>query len=111
MMAAKAGMKQLENLPTVDSGEALFAASGTNIRFGVLQKMHDGVLNELRVFINEKRVIFRSQGSGTSGANSVGLDMTKNAAYSLFCYCRRRFSKHTATYRNCIISGDGGNSW
>lgn len=103
-----------ENLPKVDSGEACFAASGTNIRlWGTTEKcMVSGGMSS-RFYMNEKRVdIPITQGSGTSGANSVAVRYDKKTQpIPYFVIVGGDFSKDTVTYRNCIISGDGGNSW
>src|SRR6478736_3496966 len=68
-----------ENLPKVDSGEACFASSGTNIRlWGTTENciISGGIRS--RFFMNQRAVdIPITQGSGTSGANSVAVRFDK----------------------------------
>jgi photosystem II stability/assembly factor-like uncharacterized protein len=103
-----------ENLPKVDSGEACFAASGTNIRLWSDSDkciVSGGIRS--RFFINERTVdIPIIQGSGTSGANSVAVRYDKKK-YSVpyFVIVGGDFSKDSIATKNCIISADGGNSW
>ena len=103
-----------ENLPKVDSGEACFAASGTNIRLwsDTGKCMVSGGMRS-RFFLNEKAIdIPIIQGSGTSGANSVAVRYDKkNYPLPYFVIVGGDFSRDTIAYQNCIISNDGGNSW
>ena len=103
-----------ENLPKVDSGEACFAASGTNIRLwsNTGNCMITGGMRS-RFFMNEKPVdIPITQGSGTSGANSVAVRYNKkHYPIPYFVIVGGDFASDTVAYKNCIISSDEGKSW
>lgn len=97
-----------KNYPVADSGEACFAASGTNLR-----KMGNeavcfvtGGLHS-RLFIRDK--IFDLpivQGKQSAGANSIAIKNKKN-----FIIVGGDFTTPDSTYKNCVITNDGGNTW
>jgi photosystem II stability/assembly factor-like uncharacterized protein len=97
-----------KNYPAADSGEACFAASGTNIRkFGndaacfVTGGLHS------RLFIKDKIIALPIiQGKETTGANSIAIKNKKN-----FIVVGGDFNTPDSTYKNCIITNDGGNTW
>lgn len=97
-----------KNYPAADSGEACFAASGTNIRkFGndaacfVTGGLHS------RLFIKDKIIILPiAQGKVTTGANSIAVKNKKN-----FIVVGGDFNTPDSIYKNCIITNDGGHTW
>ncbi len=103
-----------QNYPVAKTGEAMFAASGTNIR--ALSKKEacfvtGGTVS--RLFIRNKTIdLPLMQGSETTGANSIALYNNK----------RQRPAKHmvivggdfaadSIAVQNCAVSKDGGNTW
>ena len=94
--------------PVADSGEACFAASGTNIRkLGndaacfVTGGLHS------RLFIKDKIIelpIIR--GKETTGANSIAIKNKKT-----FIVVGGDFNTPDSTYKNCVISNDAGKTW
>jgi photosystem II stability/assembly factor-like uncharacterized protein len=97
-----------KNYPVADSGEACFAASGTNIRkFGndaacfITGGLHS------RLFIKNKIIDLPIlQGKETAGANSIAIKNKKT-----FIVVGGDFNTPDSTYKNCVISNDGGKSW
>ena len=97
-----------KNYPVADSGEACFAASGTNIRkFGndaacfVTGGLHS------RLFIKDKKIYLPIlQGKESTGANSVAIKNKKT-----FIVVGGDFNTPDSTYKNCVITKDGGNTW
>jgi hypothetical protein len=99
-------------LPAVDSGEALFAASGTNVR-----KLN---LSEACIVTGGRRsrFIYRDkavdvpivQGTESSGANSIAVWGKPKKAKAI-CIVGGDFSKDNAAAGNCFISYDLGKSW
>lgn len=97
-----------ENYPLADSGEACFAASGTNIRkLGndaacfVTGGLHSALFIKDRII--ELPII---QGKETTGANSIALKNKKT-----FIVVGGDFNTPDSTYKNCVITNDGGNTW
>lgn len=94
--------------PVADSGEACFAASGTNIRkLGndaacfVTGGLHSSL------FIKDKIIDLPIiQGIQTAGANSIGIKNKKT-----FIVVGGDFNTPDSTYKNCVITHDGGNTW
>ena len=97
-----------DKYPIADSGEACFAASGTNIRkFGndaacfVTGGLHS------RLFIKDKIIDLPIlQGKETSGANSLAIKNKKT-----FIVVGGDFNTPDSTYKNCVISYDAGKTW
>ena len=97
-----------KNYPVADSGEACFAASGTNIRkFGndgacfVTGGLHS------RLFIKDQKIELPIiQGKQTTGANSIAIKNKK-----IFIVVGGDFNTPDSTYKNCVITNDGGNTW
>ncbi|MEO6289483.1 MAG: oxidoreductase [Ginsengibacter sp.] len=97
-----------KNYPSADSGEACFAASGTNIRkFGndaacfVTGGLHS------RLFIKDKKIDLPIlQGKRTTGANSVALKNKK-----IFVVVGGDFNTPDSAYKNCVITKDAGKTW
>ncbi|MEO8823157.1 MAG: oxidoreductase [Ginsengibacter sp.] len=107
------GGKTWQNLPEkdgprADSGEACFAASGTNIR--LLGKSDfifiSGGLTS-HVFLNNHKVLLPLlQGKGSTGANSIALKNNK-----IMIAVGGDFMQKEDTIRNCALSVDGGYNW
>ncbi len=94
--------------PVADSGEACFAASGTNIRkFGNDAACFVTGGLRSRLFIKDKIIDLPIlQGKETTGANSVAIKNKKT-----FVIVGGDFNTPDSTNKNCIISNDGGNTW
>jgi Photosynthesis system II assembly factor YCF48 len=112
-----------QNYPTVETGEAMFAASGTNVtRLNKQEAVFVTGGNLSRLFIrNEKIVLPIVQGKETTGANSiavydekniiiVGGDFANDSARNNICVLTKNKGKsfiNPATppfgYRSCII--------
>jgi photosystem II stability/assembly factor-like uncharacterized protein len=97
-----------KNYPVADSGEACFAASGTNIRkFG-----NDAVCfvtggSHSRLFIKDKIIDLPIvQGKETAGANSIAIKNKKT-----FIVVGGDFNTPDSTLKNCVISNDAGQTW
>jgi hypothetical protein len=100
--------------PKADSGEALFAASGTNIR--VLDKdeavfVTGGVSS--RIFIRDEiKKLPLIQGKESTGANSIAvMDYnTRNGGQSMIVV-GGDFNDPTSDSLNCFFSNDRGRNW
>ncbi len=94
--------------PVADSGEACFAASGTNIR-----KLGNdaacfvtGGLRS-RLFIKDRIIELPIvQGVQTAGANSIAIKNEKS-----FIVVGGDFTTPDSTYKNCVITKDAGKTW
>lgn len=97
-----------KNYPIADSGEACFAASGTNIRkYGndAAAFVTGGLVS--RLFIKNKIIDLPIvQGTSTTGANSIAIKNKK-----IFIVVGGDFIKPDSIYKNCVITKDGGNTW
>jgi photosystem II stability/assembly factor-like uncharacterized protein len=94
--------------PVADSGEACFAASGTNI--GRLKKSEavfvTGGLSS-NIFIRDKKIRLPIiQGKESAGANSIAINNSKT-----MIIVGGDFLQKDSTDKNCAISTDGGHSW
>ncbi len=97
-----------ENKPVADSGEACFAASGTNVR--KLSKSEavfvSGGLTS-HIFIKDKKVLLPIlQGKESTGANSIAVKNSKTLIVT-----GGDFLQKDSTNGNCVLSEDGGNTW
>jgi len=96
------------NTFAVDSGEACFASSGTNIR-KLNQSGHiyitGGKASHLFVH-NEKREIPFVKGTETAGANSIAFKNGK-----IFIVVGGDFNKKDNTEKNCFLTIDAGKTW
>ncbi len=100
--------------PVADSGEACFAASGTNIR--ILDKDEavfvSGGLRSRLFTKNEPTQLPIVQGKETTGANSVAIwDNKKLKGGKKMIVVGGDFSADTSRIKNCIYSNDGGLTW
>jgi hypothetical protein len=101
-------------LPAADSGEACFAASGTNIR---------KLARDEACFVSggkRSRLFWKGdaidlpiiQGKKTTGANSIAVRDDKRLKRSKYMVIvGGDFTRDTSTVRNCFITKDGGKSW
>lgn len=94
--------------PVADSGEACFAASGTNVR-KISQSeavfISGGMASH--IFIRDKKIkLPLIQGTQSSGANSVAVNKKKT-----LIVVGGDFTKKEDTTANCAISFDGGYTW
>jgi len=100
--------------PVADSGEACFAASGTNIR--VLDKDEavfvSGGLKSRMFTKNEPVPLPIAQGKETTGANSLAvLDKAKRNGGRKMIVVGGDFSTDTSVVKNCFYTNDGGITW
>lgn len=96
-------------LPPVQSGEACFASSGTNIR--IMGKKTScivtGGLHSRLILRNDRTVDLPIvQGAESTGANSVAAQGRNHLVV-----VGGDFTHDTATYRNCALTRDGGATW
>lgn len=96
------------NHPVADSGEAMFASSGTNVR--KLNKQEavfvTGGLRS-RLFIRDQKIdLPLLQGKETTGANSIAVKNTK-----IMIVAGGDFTTKDAVTQNCTITIDGGKTW
>ena len=101
-------------LPKADSGEAFFAASGTNIRLYPNKDfflVSGGTASRLikRTSTLPLPVI---QGKETTGANSIAVFTKTNLKSSnRMIVVGGDFSADTSSYKNCFYTADGGKTW
>jgi photosystem II stability/assembly factor-like uncharacterized protein len=101
-------------LPAADSGEACFAASGTNIRKLDRQSacFVSGGLRS-RLFLRDQPMELPIiHGKGTTGANSVAvLENRKLKGGIHLIVVGGDFSRDSSRENNCFLTNDGGKSW
>ena len=97
-----------ENNPVADSGEAMFASSGTNIR--KLNKQEaifvTGGLKSHLFLRNNKINLPILQGTQSTGANSIAVKNT-----NVMIVVGGDFNTKDSTTNNCVITKDGGKTW
>ncbi len=97
-----------ENKPITDSGEACFAASGTNVR--ELNKSEPVIISgglTSHIFISDKKILLPIlQGKESTGANSIAVKNSKTIIVVGGDFLEKESKKG-----NCALSVDGGNSW
>jgi photosystem II stability/assembly factor-like uncharacterized protein len=100
-------------LPKIDSGEACFASSGTNIR--MFTKSTYGYVSggtRSRFFVDNKPLeIPIVQGSETTGANSMAVRLNKKKSPDLIIAVGGDFLRDTVRSNNCFYSNDLGKTW
>jgi len=101
-------------LPAADSGEACFAASGTNVRKldkGSACFVSGGLRS--RLFIRDLQIdLPLIQGTNSTGANSIAVQDNKKLHGGLhLVIVGGDFSKDTSREKNCAITNDGGHTW
>lgn len=100
--------------PLADSGEACFAASGTNIR--ALDKDEAVFVSgglKSRLYIRDKIISLPIiQGKETTGANSVAVsDAYKRKGGKNMIVVGGDFNADSSSQKNCFITSDGGKTW
>jgi len=104
---------QADRLPRADSGEACFAASGTNLRLqpdGKACFVSGGVKS--RLFINDKpQDLPVLQGQQSTGANSFACYTDQKSKTSTWVVVGGNFSSDTLRMGNCVLSHDRGKTW
>jgi photosystem II stability/assembly factor-like uncharacterized protein len=103
----------VDRRPAADSGEAFFAASGTNIRvFDDKFFLVSGGLRS-RLFTNDKVTDLPViQGKETTGANSISVfDKGNLKGSKQMIVVGGDFAADTSTYKNCFYTNDGGKTW
>lgn len=97
-----------KNYPAADSGEAMFASSGTNVR--KLNKKEAVFVTgglKSRLFIRDKKIELPfEKEKQTAGANSVAVKNEKTIIVT-----GGDFTNKDDSTKNCFISIDGGNTW
>ncbi|MFT3946618.1 MAG: oxidoreductase [Agriterribacter sp.] len=102
------------NLPVGETGEAMFASSGTNIRTTSLSEAAfvTGGTKARFFFHNEKIDLPLMQGKETTGANSLAAYHNKKRKPARHMVTvGGNFAADTVTTGNCAISADGGKTW
>ena len=96
------------NTFAVDSGEACFASSGTNIRkINGNSNVYVTGGKAAHIFIhNQKLDMPIVQGAESTGANSIGIKDSRT-----FIVVGGDFTKKDTVYKNCIMTIDGGKTW
>ncbi len=102
------------NRPVADSGEACFAASGTNIR--ALDRDEAVFITgglKSRLFIRDTPIPLPIlQGQETTGANSLAVwDKLKLSGGKRLIVVGGDFNNPTSTDKNCFYTTNGGKSW
>jgi photosystem II stability/assembly factor-like uncharacterized protein len=100
--------------PVADSGEACFAASGTNIR--ALDRDEavfvSGGLKSRLFTRNQPKILPIIQGSETTGANSVAVwDHQKLNGGKHIIVVGGDFNADSSNKKNCFITNDEGKTW
>ena len=103
-----------EKRPQADSGEACFAASGTNVR--ALDKDEavfvSGGLRSRMFSKNGPVDLPIVQGKETTGANSIAIaDRMKLKGGKKMIVVGGDFNADSSSYRNCFYTHDGGKTW
>ena len=103
-----------DKLPAVDSGEACFASSGTNIR--ALDRDEACFITgglRARFFSKGEPVDLPIvQGKETTGANSIAVRQNKKRKNNKYMIVvGGNFAADTVTAKNCVITKDGGKTW
>jgi Photosynthesis system II assembly factor YCF48 len=103
-----------DRLPKADSGEACFAASGTNIRMLAEETIFfvsGGLLSRLFTW-NKKIALPLLQGKQSTGANSLAFWKDEKIKDGLhLIVVGGDFARDTLSEKNCSLSDDGGLSW
>lgn len=96
------------NYPTADSGEAMFASSGTNIcKLNKQEAIFVTGGKRSRLFIRDQKIdLPLLQGKESTGANSIAVKDKKT-----MIVVGGDFNDKDGTIKNCIISTNGGKSF
>lgn len=103
---------QSSKLPAVETGEAMFASSGTNIRrFNAVEAIVVTGGKRSRVLLHEKWIdLPLLQGSESTGANSIAIWNVLPKKPRMIVV-GGDFTRDTLTEKNCVISNDMGKHW
>ncbi len=98
----------VSNYPAADSGEAMFASSGTNVR---KLNQQEAVFvtggTRSRLFIRDKKIDLPIlQGKESTGANSIAVKDVKTMVI-----VGGDFNDKGSTDKNCIVTTDGGQTF
>ncbi len=96
------------NYPLTDSGEAMFASSGTNVRKLTQQEavIVTGGLRSRLLIKNKQIDLPVLQGKQSTGANSIAIKNKK-----IMIVVGGDFNTKDSSTGNCVITTDGGNTW
>jgi len=96
------------NYPAADSGEAMFASSGTNVsKLNNQEAVFVTGGSKSRMFVRDRKIDLPIvQGTESTGANSVAVKDGK-----LIIVVGGDFNDKDATDKNCCITNDGGKSF
>ena len=100
--------------PVADSGEAFFAASGTNIRLMNNKNFYaaSGGLKSRLITRLTATPLPIVQGKETTGANSIDVyDNGNGKGSKQMVIVGGDFNADTSSLKNCFISSDGGKTW
>ena len=100
--------------PDADSGEACFAASGTNVRaLDTDEAVFVSGGSRSRLFIrDEKKQLPLVQGKETTGANSIAVwDNYKKNGGRRMAVVGGDFNADSSREKNCFVSTDRGKTW
>lgn len=106
------GMKWKEippaNHPLADSGEAMFASSGTNVKkINQQEAVFVTGGTRSRLFIRDQKIdLPLLQGKETAGANSIAVKNSK-----MMIIVGGDFNSKDATEKNCVITSNGGKTF
>jgi len=107
--------KEIEDLrPIADSGEAFFAASGTNIKLFDNKKLFIVSGGKKSRLFTESAIIDLPiiQGKETTGANSIDVyDNGKGKGSKQMIVVGGNFNADSSSEKNCFLSTDGGKTW
>lgn len=96
-----------DNYPKADSGEAMFASSGTNISKLTKEAVFVTGGTRSRLFIRDKKLDLPIvQGSESTGANSIAVKKNKK-----MIIVGGDFNAKDSVGKNCVITADGGSSF
>lgn len=101
-------------LPAAEKGEAMFAASGTNIRSISLSEAAFVTGGSVSRFFHrdKKTVLPLLQGKETTGANSLAVYRNKKRKPAQYMVVAGGdFSNDSLSQGNCAVSSDGGVTW
>lgn len=103
-----------KNLPIADSGEACFAASGTNVRKLDLDEacFVSGGKRSRFFWKGETLDIPIIQGKETTGANSIAVrDSKKRKGSNHFVVVGGDFAVDSSSEKNCVLTNNAGKDW
>ena len=103
-----------DNRPVADSGEACFAASGTNIRASSLGEavFVSGGLKSRMFSKTNPTSLPVIQGAQMTGANSIAVwDNNKRKPGKTMIVVAGDYSKSNSSEKNCVLTTDGGKTW